>query len=386
MILETCRLILRPWEETDAEECYRYAKDPQVGPIAGWPIHTSVEDSRKVIREILAVPETFAIVLKETGLPIGSIGLHFHSDLADRDDEVELGYWIGVPYWGQGIAQEAAKEMLRHVFQDLGLNRVWCGYYDGNIRSKRVQEKLGFVHQWTKENVPVPQMGENRKGDVNLLTKERWEILYLKSEGCEDCNKYRLKFPTKEEAEKILKEAEGCNPGPWGNHSRTAAHCAEAIASRAGMNAEKAYVLGLLHDIGRKFGKRHLGHVSDGYSYMMSLGYEDVARVCLTHSFNEKSIDKYIGKFDTTEEETKLIKDELNVIKLDDYDRLIQLCDSISGAEGVMDIIDRMTDVKIRYGGYDQGKWDKNLKLKSYFEDKMQMDLYEAVDKEHFKP
>ena len=58
MILETGRLILRPWEETDAEECYKYAKDPRVGPIAGWPVHTSEEDSRQVIRNVLMVPET----------------------------------------------------------------------------------------------------------------------------------------------------------------------------------------------------------------------------------------------------------------------------------------------------------------------------------------
>ena len=71
MTLETERLILRPWEEKDAEECYKYAKDPRVGPIAGWPVHTSVENSRQVIRDVLMVPETYAIVLKETDLPIG---------------------------------------------------------------------------------------------------------------------------------------------------------------------------------------------------------------------------------------------------------------------------------------------------------------------------
>ena len=82
--METKRRILRPWEEADAEECYRYAKDPLVGPAAGWPVHTSIENSRQVIRDVLMVPETYAIVLKETGLPIGSIGLHFHSDLAEN--------------------------------------------------------------------------------------------------------------------------------------------------------------------------------------------------------------------------------------------------------------------------------------------------------------
>ena len=173
MNLETTRLILRPWEESDAEECYRYAKDPLVGPIAGWPVHTSVENSRQIIRDVLAVPETYAIILKETGLPIGSIGLH-RNDLAKKDDEAELGYWLGVPYWGQGLVPEAAREMLRHAFEDLKLARVWCGYYDGNEKSKRVQEKLGFTYRWTTENAPVLQMNEMRKAHVNLMTREEW--------------------------------------------------------------------------------------------------------------------------------------------------------------------------------------------------------------------
>ena len=191
-------------------------------------------------------------------------------------------------------------------------------------------------------------------------------------------------YPTRDEANRLLKEAEKLNPGPWGNHSRTVAHCAEAIAARSGLDSEKAYVLGLLHDIGRRFGKRHLGHVSDGYSYMMSLGYDEVAKVCLTHSFNITSIDNYVGNWDTTEEETKLIRESLEKVELDDYDRLIQLCDSIGGAEGVMDIIDRMSDVKRRYGAYNPDKWETNLKLKDYFEHKMGIDIYEAVDKDHF--
>lgn len=173
MILETERLLLRPWAEADAEVCYEYARDPRVGPAAGWPVHTGVEESRRVIREVLSASETYAIVWKETGLPVGSVGLH-HNDLAKGEDEAELGYWIGVPYWGRGIAPEAGREMLRHAFEDLGLDRVWCGYYDGNEKSKRVQEKLGFRYLWTREEVPVPQLGEIRRGHVNLLTREEW--------------------------------------------------------------------------------------------------------------------------------------------------------------------------------------------------------------------
>lgn len=99
-------------------------------------------------------------------------------------------------------------------------------------------------------------------------------------------------YPDGKKALQLLKEAEKLNPGPWINHSRTVSHCAKKIASYSGMDPEKAYVLGLLHDIGRRFGKRHLGHVSDGYSYMMSLGYDEAARICLTHSFNTQKIGK----------------------------------------------------------------------------------------------
>lgn len=173
MILETERLLLRPWEEADAEECYHYAKDPRVGPIAGWPAHTDVDHSRQVIRDILSAPETYAIVLKQTGLPVGSIGL-FRGGLAAEDDEMELGYWIGVPFWGRGLVPEASRALLCRAFEDLGLARIWCGYYDGNDKSRRVQEKLGFRYQRTVADAPVPQMGETRTSHASLLTREAW--------------------------------------------------------------------------------------------------------------------------------------------------------------------------------------------------------------------
>ncbi len=192
-------------------------------------------------------------------------------------------------------------------------------------------------------------------------------------------------LPTREMAEELLIEAEKCNPGPWGNHSRVAAHCAERIAQECSdLDADKAYICGLLHDIGRKFGVRHLGHVSDGYSYMMSLGYDEVAKICLTHSFNNQTLDQYIGKFDTTEEEQRMIEDALKVVVMDEYDRLIQLCDSIAGPQQVLDIEERMNDVKRRYGFYPQEKWDINLKIKKHFEEKMGKNIYIAVEKNTF--
>ena len=194
-------------------------------------------------------------------------------------------------------------------------------------------------------------------------------------------------LPTRKEAMALLRDGLSNNPGPWGKHCLTAAHCAEKIASACGdMDVEKAYILGLLHDIGRKFGVRHLGHVSDGYRFMMSLGYDEAAKICLTHSFNNHTLDEYIGKFDVSDEEMKMIKTELARTVYDDYDRLIQLCDSLAGAEGVLDIEDRMNDVKKRYGSYPQDKWDSNMRLKRYFEEKMKKDIYLVCEKDSFVP
>lgn len=180
MILETERLILRPWREADAEDLYRYASDPEVGPPAGWPPHTSVENSREIIQTVLSKPEIYAVCLKDSG-PIGSIGLHLRgsTDMTDRDDECELGYWIGKPFWGQGLIPEAARELLRHAFEDLGMGAVWCGYYEGNEKSRKVQTKLGFQYRYKTEDLSVPLMGELRTGHTNLMTKQRWQKVAL---------------------------------------------------------------------------------------------------------------------------------------------------------------------------------------------------------------
>ncbi|MBQ4534406.1 MAG: GNAT family N-acetyltransferase [Ruminococcus sp.] len=177
MILETERLILRRFDESDAENVYLYAKDPDVGPIAGWPPHKSVDESREVIRNIFSGAEAYAVCLKSDNKAIGAIELKLngHTDMTEKDDECELGYWLGKPFWGQGIIPEAVREILRHAFEDIGMNKVWCGYYDGNVKSKRVQEKCGFRYQWTTPDVDVPLMNEIRIGHVSCLTKEEWE-------------------------------------------------------------------------------------------------------------------------------------------------------------------------------------------------------------------
>lgn len=175
MKLETPRLILRPWEDADAPNLYEYAKDPAVGPIAGWPPHTSVENSLEIIHGVLSEPETYAVVLRETGRAVGSIGIMFegHGNAPIGATEAEIGYWIGVPYWGRGLIPEAVRELLRRCFEELGRTAVWCGYYDGNLKSKRVQEKCGFVYSHTVENAVSP-MGDLRTEHFTRQTREQW--------------------------------------------------------------------------------------------------------------------------------------------------------------------------------------------------------------------
>ena len=171
MILETERLILRPWQDSDAEDLYRYASDPRIGPIAGWPIHTDIENSRQIIKDILSGAQTYAVVPKSEGHAVGSIGIMVGkaSNIEIAEDEGEIGYWIGVPFWGRGLIPEAMKEIIRYSFEELRLKKLWCGYFEGNEKSKRVQEKCGFSYQYTKENIPWPLMGDVRTEHITCL-------------------------------------------------------------------------------------------------------------------------------------------------------------------------------------------------------------------------
>ena len=186
-------------------------------------------------------------------------------------------------------------------------------------------------------------------------------------------------IPTREEAHRILEEAEACNPGPWGDHSRVAAMCACKIAAASGMDPEKAYVFGLLHDIGRRFGRGHMMHVYCGWRYMLEKGDGEVARICVSHSFPVRDFDIFIGNRDIPEHQQAELRKLLSKMEYDDYDRLIQLCDGLGAAEGVVNVEDRMRDVKRRYGSYPQAQWDAVMALKAYFEEKSGRDIYETV-------
>lgn len=149
---ETSRLILRPWELADAEDLYRYAQDPDVGPNAGWKPHESLEESRSIVESWVRGEEgedIWAIVLKETGHVVGSIGLHHDAKRAGVPNCRSLGYVLAKPCWGHGYMTEAVHSVLRYGFTELGLSLVTVTHYAYNQRSRRVIEKCGFHYEGT---------------------------------------------------------------------------------------------------------------------------------------------------------------------------------------------------------------------------------------------
>ena len=188
-----------------------------------------------------------------------------------------------------------------------------------------------------------------------------------------------MKVPTVKEAERLIEEAAKLNPGPWIEHNKTAGFCARKIAEQCyGMNPEVAYVMGLLHDIGRREGIMDMRHIYKGYLFMSSLGYDDSARICLTHSFPYKYVGAYNGQNDCTEEETEYIQNFIDQLVYDDYDKLIQLCDAISFPDGPTYVEKRLVDVVIRRGFNELTipKWKAFLELKQYFDEKTGTDIY----------
>lgn len=140
-------------------------------------MHTSIENSREIIQNVLSAPETYAVVLKENQRAVGSIGIiepsNSHTDILP--DEREIGYWIGKPYWGLGLIPEAVNEIQRYCFEDLRLAGLWCGYYEGNIKSLRVQEKCGFKYHHTAKDVPCILMNDIRTEHFTYISKEMWQ-------------------------------------------------------------------------------------------------------------------------------------------------------------------------------------------------------------------
>lgn len=173
MTIETERLILRPWRDEDAAALYEAAREPDVGPRAGWAPHTDEADSLRVIRAVLSDPETYAVTVRGSDAPVGSASI---MELDPPEDGVrEIGYWIAKPLWGRGYIPEAVRALQRRAFTELGVTRLICGYFEGNGQSRRVQEKCGFRPWREVKDKPVPALGITLNEFYTALTKEDWE-------------------------------------------------------------------------------------------------------------------------------------------------------------------------------------------------------------------
>lgn len=174
-------------------------------------------------------------------------------------------------------------------------------------------------------------------------------------------------------AEQALTKASESNPGAWTDHSRYVAEACRNIALHCeGLCAEQAYLYGLLHDIGRYAGVSSERHLIDGYRYCMERGWEKAAQICISHAFMIQDIETSIGTFDVNEEDYQFMKKFVANAVYDDYDRLVQLCDSLALPTGFCLLEKRFVDVTIRYGVHPAtiARWKKILEIKELFENK----------------
>lgn len=188
-------------------------------------------------------------------------------------------------------------------------------------------------------------------------------------------------LPTADEAIEELEIAGRLNPGPWVKHSMNTGEAARYIAEKVpGLDSEKAYICGLLHDIGRRVGVTDIPtHVYEGYKYCMEKGWDEVARICMTHSYLRMQ-DEFSSEPETEHE--KAIRDYImNCGEPNDYDKLIQLCDSLATDYGFVILEKRFVDVTRRYGimeGYIKG-WEIAFKIKEDFEVRMGCSIYDVL-------
>lgn len=190
-----------------------------------------------------------------------------------------------------------------------------------------------------------------------------------------------MAYPSRSEAEKELELGNSLNPGVWTDHSRFVAKACEFIAKAAGMDANKAYIFGLLHDIGRRIGRCGQKHIYAGYVYCMEKGWDEVAKISMTHSyfFNDAQIGG--SEYDGPDQEWQFVKDYIQKTPFDDYDRLVQLCDSLADSRGFCIAEKGLVDVTLRYGilPHMVEKWKKLFEVKAYFDEKCGQNIYNLL-------
>ena len=191
-----------------------------------------------------------------------------------------------------------------------------------------------------------------------------------------------MKIPSLSEAEILLAEAEKRNPTPWVAHSRYVAIAAQKIAERhPALDPEAATILGLLHDIGRQEGWTAMRHIIDGYNFMMEKGYNDVARICMTHTFSIQNAESTAGRWDCTSDEYDFVVNYLSQIEYNLYDKLFQLCDELALPSGCCLLEKRFVDVVFRHGFNDftVNKWRATFAIKEQFEREIGCSIYELL-------
>lgn len=172
VVLKTERLTLRPWEQSDLDDFYAYASVDGVGQMAGWAPHKSKEDSQMILDLFIAGRKTFAIEYR--GRVVGSIGIEQYNEAQYpefKDKKCrEIGYVLSKELWGQGLMPEAVAEVIRYLFEDAGLDVIFCGHFLSNRQSKRVMDKCGFRHY--AFDIYKTAMGTEEENEVTILTKD----------------------------------------------------------------------------------------------------------------------------------------------------------------------------------------------------------------------
>jgi putative acetyltransferase len=180
-VLETERLILRKWNLEDLEDFYEYARNPNVGPNAGWEPHKDKESSENILKNFVDQEEVWAIVYKENGKAIGSIGMHEDRRRADVSASIRvkmIGYVLSEEYWGKGIMSEACKAVVKYAFDEAKLELLTIFHYPFNIRSKRVIEKCGFRYEGTLRLASKIYDGTVHDSVCYSITKDEFHKFY----------------------------------------------------------------------------------------------------------------------------------------------------------------------------------------------------------------
>lgn len=174
--LETERLILRQWSRKDAAALFDYARDPDVGPNAGWKPHADIAESRLIIRELFRKNMTWAIEEKASGAVIGSIGLEPDKYRPEIDSR-EMGYSLAKSRWKRGYMTEAAERVIRYAFDELNLTVLMIRTGEANLRSRRVIEKCGFTYEGTLRRAYRLYDGALREVRCYSMLREEYEKL-----------------------------------------------------------------------------------------------------------------------------------------------------------------------------------------------------------------